>query len=127
MVDVDAIRATVHEYLRAGREGDRDAWLGLFAADATLEDPVGTEVHRGTAELEAFYDTTMGSTEGLDNRLVELRVAGNTAAFLFDLMITWRGRRYEVSPIDVLEFDDAGKIVRMRAHWATSDMKEATA
>jgi hypothetical protein len=32
-----------------------------------------------------------------------------------------------VSPIDVLEFDEAGKIIRMRAHWATSDMKEAPA
>jgi steroid Delta-isomerase len=126
-MDPDAARAIVHEYLRAGREGDREAWLGLFADDATLEDPVGTEVHRGKAALEAFYDKTMGSTEGLDNRLVELRVAGDTAAFLFDLMITWRGRRYEVSPIDVLEFDGDGKIVRMRAHWAPSDMEEVTA
>jgi steroid delta-isomerase len=124
-VDADEVRATVEEYLRAGRERDKDAWLGLFAADATLEDPVGTDVVRGADELSAFYDKTMGSTEGLDNRLRELRVAGNTAAFLFDLMITWRGRRYEVSPIDVLEFDEDGKIIRMRAHWATSDMEEA--
>ena len=126
-MDPDAVRAVVEEYLRAGREGDREAWLGLFADDATLEDPVGTEVHAGRAALEAFYDETMGSTEGLDNELHELRVAGNTAAFLFTLRIDWRGRRYEVSPIDVLEFDEAGKIIRMRAHWATSDMKEATA
>ena len=127
MADADAIRATVEEYLRAGRERDKEAWLGLFAAEATLEDPVGTDVVRGTDELSAFYDKTMGSTEGLDNRLRELRVAGDTAAFLFDLMITWRGRRYEVSPIDVLEFDGDGKIIRMRAHWAHDDMKEATA
>jgi steroid delta-isomerase len=124
-VDADAVRATVDEYLRAGREGDREAWLGLFADDATLEDPVGTEVHAGRVALEVFYDTTMGSTEGIDNELHELRVAGNTAAFLFTLRIGWRGRRYEVSPIDVLEFDDKDKIIRMRAHWATSDMEEA--
>ena len=42
------------------------------------------------------------------------------------LRIGWRGRRYEVSPIDVLELDEAGKIIRMRAHWATADMKEVT-
>ena len=126
-MDPDGIRAIVDEYLRAGREGDREAWLGLFADDATLEDPVGTDVVRGRHDLAAFYDKTMGSTEGLDNELHELRVAGNTAAFLFTLRIDWRGRRYEVSPIDVLEFDEAGKIVRMRAHWATSDMKEVTA
>ena len=126
-MDPERVRATVDEYLRAGREADKDAWLALFADDATLEDPVGTEVHAGRAALEAFYDKTMGSTEGLDNELHELRVAGDTAAFLFTLRIDWRGRRYEVSPIDVLEFDEAGKIIRMRAHWATSDMEEATA
>jgi len=126
-MDADAIRAVVAEYLRAGREGDKQAWLDLFADDATLEDPVGTDVVRGRDELVAFYDRTMGSTEGLDNHLRELRVAGDTAAFLFDLRITWKGRRYEVSPIDVLEFDDVGKIIRMRAHWAFDDMKEATA
>ena len=126
-MDADAIRAIVEEYLRAGREGDREAWLDLFAADATLEDPVGTEVVRGREALAAFHDRTMGSTEGLDNRLVELRVAGDTAAFLFDLVITWRGRRFQVSPIDVLEFDHAGKIIRMRAHWSRDDMEEVTA
>jgi steroid delta-isomerase len=126
-MDPDAVRSVVDEYLRAGREGDREAWLGLFADEATLEDPVGTDVVRGKDELAAFYDKTMGSTEGLDNELHELRVAGDTAAFLFTLRIDWRGRRYEVSPIDVLEFDEAGKIIRMRAHWATSDMKEAPA
>jgi steroid delta-isomerase len=126
-MDADAARAIVDEYLRAGREGDREAWLGLFAEDATLEDPVGSEVVRGKAALAAFHDRTMGSTEGLDNELHELRVAGNTAAFLFTLRIDWRGRRYEVSPIDVLEFDDKDKIIRMRAHWAQTDMKEVPA
>jgi steroid Delta-isomerase len=126
-MDPDAIRATVEEYLRAGREADKEAWLGLFADEATREDPVGSDVVRGRDELSAFYDRTMGRTDGLDNRLRELRVAGDTAAFLFDLQITWKGRRYEVSPIDVLEFDADGKIIRMRAHWAPSDMEEATA
>jgi steroid Delta-isomerase len=125
-VDEDAIRATVDEYLRAGREGDKAAWLGLFAPDATLEDPVGSGVVRGAEELEAFYDKSMGSTDALDNRLVELRVGGDTAAFLFDLIITWKGRRFEVSPIDTLEFDENGKIIRMRAHWAHDDMRETT-
>jgi hypothetical protein len=32
-----------------------------------------------------------------------------------------------VSPIDVLEFDDKDKIIRMRAHWAQTDMKEVPA
>jgi steroid delta-isomerase len=49
-------------------ERNREAWLGLFAADAVLEDPVGIspldEVGKGHAGKEAiatFYDTYIGS------------------------------------------------------------------
>lgn len=125
MPDAEQIEAVVTEYLRAGREGDRAAWLGLFADDATLEDPVGSDVVRGRAELEAFWDRTLGRTDGLDNALRELRIAGDSAAFLFDLFITWKGTRYVVSPIDVQTYDADGRITSMRAYWSTDDMVAA--
>jgi len=125
MPDAERIEQVVTEYLRAGREGDRDAWLGLFADDATLEDPVGTDVVRGRTELEAFWDRTIGRTDGFDNALRELRVAGDSAAFLFDLFITWKGTRYVVSPIDVQTYDADGRITSMRAYWSTDDMVAA--
>ena len=125
MPDAAQIELVVTEYLRAGREGDRDAWLGLFADDATLEDPVGTDVVRGRAELEAFWDRTIGRTDGFDNTLRELRVAGDSAAFLFDLFITWKGTRYVVSPIDVQTYDADARITSMRAYWSTDDMVAA--
>lgn len=125
MPDAERIEQVVTEYLRAGREGDRDAWLGLFADDATLEDPVGTDVVRGRTELEAFWDRTIGRTDGFDNTLRELRVAGDSAAFLFDLFITWKGTRYVVSPIDVQTYDADGRITSMRAYWSTDDMVAA--
>jgi steroid delta-isomerase len=123
--DQEQIERTVAEYLRAGRDGDRDAWLGLFADDATLEDPVGTDVVRGRAELEAFWDRTLGRTEAFDNALRELRVAGDSAAFLFDLFITWKGTMYVVSPIDVQTYDHEGRITSMRAYWNPDDMVPA--
>ena len=125
MPDAERIEQVVTEYLRAGREGDRDAWLGLFADDATLEDPVGTDVVRGRTELEAFWDRTIGRTDGFDNALRELRVAGDSAAFLFDLFISWKGTRYVVSPIDVQTYDADGRITSMRAYWSTDDMVAA--
>lgn len=125
MPDAERIEQVVTEYLRAGREGDRDGWLGLFADDATLEDPVGTDVVRGRAELEAFWDRTIGRTDGFDNALRELRVAGDSVAFLFDLFITWKGTRYVVSPIDVQTYDADGRITSMRAYWSTDDMVAA--
>lgn len=125
MPATERIEQVVTEYLRAGREGDREAWLGLFADDATLEDPVGTDVVRGRAELESFWDRTIGRTDGFDNALRELRVAGDSAAFLFDLFISWKGTRYVVSPIDVQTYDADGRITSMRAYWSTDDMVAA--
>jgi steroid delta-isomerase len=127
VLDADRIEAVVSEYLRAGREGDREAWLDLFADDAILEDPVGTDVVRGRAELEAFWDRTLGRTEKFDNALREVRVAGDSAAFLFDLFITWKGVRYVVSPIDVQTYDADGAITSMRAYWNPDDMRPVDA
>ena len=123
MPDAPQIRAIVEEYLRAGRERDKAAWLELFADDAVLEDPVGgSHVVRGRSELESFFDKTIGSSEGFDNALRDLRIGGNSAAFLFDLFITFEGTRYQLSPIDVQEYDDDGLIVSMKAYWSRADM-----
>jgi hypothetical protein len=36
---------------------DRTAWLGLFTADGYVEDPVGSQPHRGHAAMGRFFDT----------------------------------------------------------------------
>ncbi|RDI50099.1 transport factor 2 (NTF2)-like protein [Nocardia mexicana] len=49
--------ATVERSPQAVAVHDRAAWVGLFAADARVEDPVGSRAHVGTAAVERFYDT----------------------------------------------------------------------
>ena len=39
---------------------DREAWVGLFAADGRVEDPVGSAPHSGVAAIGRFYDTFIG-------------------------------------------------------------------
>ena len=39
---------------------DRNAWVGLFATDGSVEDPVGSAPHRGVAAIGRFYDTFIG-------------------------------------------------------------------
>ena len=39
---------------------DRDGWVGLFTADARVEDPVGSRPHVGYDEIYRFYDTFIG-------------------------------------------------------------------
>ncbi len=52
--------ATAQRSLTAAGAHDRAGWIGLFAADGRVEDPVGSQPHRGQAELGQFYDTFIG-------------------------------------------------------------------
>lgn len=48
---------------------------------------------------------------------MSLRVAGNEAAFQFRLTVTAGDSRMRIEPIDVMAFDDAGKVTAMKAYW----------
>lgn len=52
--------STAQRSLAAAGAHDRDGWIGLFTADGTIEDPVGSRPHRGRAAIGRFYDTFIG-------------------------------------------------------------------
>jgi SnoaL-like protein len=52
--------ATAERSPAAAGARDRKAWVGLFAADGCIEDPVGSTPHRGVAAIGRFYDTFIG-------------------------------------------------------------------
>ena len=116
----EAIRTTVENYLKFVAGGTVDDILGLFASGATVEDPVGTDVRTTEASLREFY----GIIEPLkqEAELLTLRIAGDTAAFHFRLVTDFGEQKFELSPIDVMTFDDDGKITSMRAVWSAEDM-----
>jgi len=115
------IRATVHAYLDAVAAGVAADIAALYADDATLEDPVGSEPRVGRTAIAEFYkavEATDNSTE-----LLTLRISGSTAAFHFRVVTEAGGQTYEVEPIDVMTFDEDGRITSMRAVWAPDDMR----
>ena len=50
--------------------------------------------------------------------LVSLRVSGNEAAFQFRLTVAAGDNRMRIEPIDVMAFDDDGKVTAMKAYWS---------
>jgi len=52
--------ATAERSPAAAGARDRSAWVGLFTADARVEDPVGSQPHRGRVAIGRFYDTFIG-------------------------------------------------------------------
>ena len=55
MATPEQMTAAVHGYVAAFDKGDPEAVVALFAPDATVEDPVGTEAKIGHAAIREFY------------------------------------------------------------------------
>jgi steroid Delta-isomerase len=119
---VQAITDTVHRYLELVAKGSVDELVELYADDATVEDPVGGEVHIGHQAIRRFYSAAAGDMRR-ECELVSLRVAGNEAAFQFRLTVTAGEHRMVIEPIDVMMFDDQGKVTAMKAYWSAADLR----
>jgi steroid Delta-isomerase len=115
-----AITDTVNRYIELVAKGSADDLVELYAEDATLEDPVGGEVHIGRQAIRGFYSAVNDVQRECE--LVSLRVAGNEAAFQFRLTVTAGEHRMVIEPIDVMVFDEDGKVEAMKAYWSGADV-----
>jgi steroid Delta-isomerase len=121
MPSQEAIAQTVNRYLEFLANGTADDVLRLYAADATLEDPIGSDVRRGHDAIHEFYANVQGIKK--ETELVELRVGGNEAAFLWHLTMHAGDKRSRISPISLMTFDEDAKITSMRAFWSPSEVR----
>lgn len=118
------MKAALETYIDAFSTRDADKLVSLFAADATIEDPVGSEPVRGREAIAAFYRE---GVKVVTHMALSAPVRGshtNAAAMAFDFEMDINGQRIRTSAIDVMEFDEDGKIRRMRAYWGPSDSRE---
>ncbi|HEY5149970.1 MAG TPA: SgcJ/EcaC family oxidoreductase [Mycobacterium sp.] len=116
MPSAEQITQTVHQYLDFVAKGDPDQIAALYAVDATVEDPVGGEVHIGRQAIRNFYTAVENASSQTD--VETLRVLGHEAAFYWTLTI--HGMR--ISIISVMTFDDEAKIASMKAYWGPENI-----
>ena len=121
MPDPAAMEAAVHEYVAAFEAGSADRVAALYAADATVEDPIGSPMHRGREAIRAFYAESMktGAKLKLEG---SVRVAGDYAVFPFSVDLHWEGSDKRIDVIDTFRFNDTNEVVEMRAFWGPSNM-----
>ncbi len=125
-VDAATIRSTVAAYCAAFSVGDQGGYVEQFAEGAWIEDPVGTPRHEGAEAIGAFFAQSASMAESIELRLTgPVRVAGSEAAFPMQARPALGGATYVVDIIDVMTFDDAGKITTMRAFWDPAEMRPA--
>lgn len=121
MIDFDAAKAACETYVRCLTESDLEALLDLFADDAAIEDPVGTDWREGKEVLRTFYAEAcqgVAKAELTGNP----RVAGNEVAFPFNVTAGAPGQQVVINIIDVFKFNEDGKIATMRAFWGPNNM-----
>ena len=126
MADESVIRETIENYWKAFTAGDREAYVGLFTEDATVEDPVGTPVHHGKNAIGAFFDSSRALAESIELRSLDVTlVCGDQAAFAMQVRPTIGDATYVMEAIDVMRFADDGRIASMRAFWQPERMRPA--
>src|ERR1700754_3331160 len=111
MSSPEANTKAVHRYLETIEQGRPDDIVALYAEDATVEDPVGGDVHIGHEAIRGFYKAVEGA--GGKTEIITLRALGNEVAWVWKLSI--HGMTIEI--ISVMTFDDDSKVASMKAYW----------
>lgn len=111
---------------------NKAGWLGLYAEDAIIEDPIGKSYldpegngHRGPGAREAFYDNFIAPADisleilhsyatGLEcanNVVITTRLPGENGKVLQQL----------VHGVFTYQVNEEGKLTAMRGYWDTED------
>ena len=124
MADANHIRQVYERYPEMVTKGDVEGIVELYSDDATIEDPIGSELHRGRDAIRAFYKAAAGTITMKCTGPV--RVAGNEAATPLVVLIGPEGQQQALDIISAMVFDEKGKITSMRAFWSMDAMRPAT-
>jgi steroid delta-isomerase len=114
-ITAEHVRTVFARYCELVTRGDHEAIALLYAEDGTVEDPIGSEPHRGRAAIREFYRTSAGGVRlELEGRV---RVAGSEGA---GAMVAYPqvDPTVRVETLDVMTFGADGLITSMRAYWS---------
>ena len=123
-VTPESAAALCDAYLQGLVAGDLESVLSLFASDAIVEDPVGSEIKQGEEALRTFYQIACDSVTGAE-RIGPPRIAGSDIAFAFTITVGETPNAMCIDIIDVFSCDAAGKVRGMRAYWGPENMRAA--
>ena len=116
----DDVRKALNNYIKAWATNDRALLMSILSADAVFCDPVGTPEFIGHEGIGKFWDFShMGEGRTLTPVLEEIRACGNEGILRFTMQvrIPSANQGLNLSIIEYVQIDDAGKIKSLRAFW----------
>ncbi len=105
--------AVVEKYVQAFAESNLDIIREIFAEDAVVHDPVGSDPYVGMEAIIGFYEQSVPGPTTLE-LTGNPRCAGDSVAFPFNAVVG----EMRIEIIDVFEFNADGKVQTMRAYWS---------
>jgi steroid delta-isomerase len=121
MASPEEIRSVMERYAKLMCDSDADGIAALYSDDCFVEDPVGGDPIQGIEAVRGFYAATS------PNLQVEVSgpicVAGNQCAMPMLAELTMNDQKSYIDVIDVMTFDDDGKITSMKAYWSPMAMR----
>lgn len=122
MPDPAKMEEAVQAYISRFNSGSADDVAALYAQDASVEDPIGSDKHVGRDAIRAFYAASIAT--GAKLALAgPVRVAADHAAFAFNVTLNFDGAEKQIDVIDTFRFNDAGEVAEMRAFWGPTNMQ----
>ena len=103
--------------LRLTKERDRGGWLGLFAPDAFVEDPVAGGRHEGIDAITAFYDSTVSMAESFDYEIERSYLCGNEAAVVIRFAIVAAGMNLDMDAVNIYTAAPDGEHLQSLRSW----------
>ena len=111
---------------------NREGWLGLYAEDAIIEDPIGVSPidpegkgHRGPAAREAFWDNFIApaniNIDILDSYAAGLEVANHVVISVTVDLGDGKALQQKVHGVITYKVNEEGKLLALRAYWEIDD------
>jgi steroid delta-isomerase len=114
----ETIQTALDAFFAALKALDADAFAACFTADAVQEDPVGAPPNQGHDALRRFVNRIRDGFAQMELTPDSTFINGASAAVKWTGRgVAKNGRAVIYEGIDVVDFDDAGKITRLRAFW----------
>ena len=109
---------------------DREGWLGIFADDAVVQDPVGVsfldqtgEGHHGREGIGGFWDEVI-SKNPVRMDIVSSHAGGNEVANYLTITTTFPdGSSVAGEMVAIYQVDEAGQVTSLRAFWEVDQLR----
>jgi steroid delta-isomerase len=119
------MRKAMQSYIDIINKNYHEGTLNLFADNYTLEDPFGTKA------VTISSENREKDLEDKDVKFIPKKAEliapisttyGNQAAMAFKLWMDVGGQEVTIDIIDVMTFDESGKIIKVVAHWSRDNV-----